>query len=46
LKEHINNEKRTIFGKDDKFDAYIVPANLALHFYEFQLQSYRKAIDT
>jgi hypothetical protein len=46
LKGHINNEKRTIFGEASRFDAYIRPANQALHFYEFQLQSYRKAVDS
>jgi hypothetical protein len=46
LKGHINNEKRTIFGIVNKFDARIGPANQALHFYEFQLQSYRKAVDS
>jgi hypothetical protein len=46
LKGHINNEKRTILGNFYKFDTYIGPANEALHFYEFQLQSYRKALDS
>jgi hypothetical protein len=45
LKGQIDHEKRTIFGKDYKFDSWIGPANQALHFYEFQLQSYRKAVD-
>ncbi len=45
LKGQIDNEKRTIFGKGYRFDAYIGPANQALHFYEFQLQSYRTAVD-
>jgi hypothetical protein len=45
LKGHINNEQRTVFGSGDSFDARIGPANQALHFYEFQLQSYRKAVD-
>jgi TPR repeat protein len=47
LKGHINNEKRTIFGygNDYSFDAYISSANQALCLYEFQLQSYRKAVD-
>jgi hypothetical protein len=46
LKGHIDNEKRRIFGSNYKFDIYIGPANQALHFYEFQLQSYRKAVDS
>jgi hypothetical protein len=46
LKGHISNEKRTIFGDGWKFDTYIEPANQALHFYECQLQSYRKAVDS
>jgi hypothetical protein len=46
LKGHIDNEKRTIFGMDYKFDARIGPANQALRFYEFQLQGYRKAVDS
>ncbi len=46
LKGHINNEKGTIFGNGDNFDARIDLANQALHFYEFQLQSYRKAVDS
>jgi hypothetical protein len=37
LKGHIDNEKRRIFGKFYKFDAYIGPANQALRFCEFQL---------
>jgi hypothetical protein len=45
LKGHIDNEKRTIFCEGYKFDTYIGPANQAFHFYEFQLQSYRKAVD-
>jgi hypothetical protein len=46
LKGHIDNQRRTIFGNRYKFDARIGPANQALHFYEFQLQSYRKAVDS
>jgi hypothetical protein len=46
LKGHISNEKRTIFGSVNMFDARIGPANQALRFYELQLQSYRKAIDS
>jgi hypothetical protein len=44
LKGHIDKEKRKIFGEGYMFDARIGPANQALHFYEFQLQSYRKAV--
>jgi hypothetical protein len=46
LKGHINNEQRTIFGKGYSFDACIRPATQALHIYELQLQSYRKAVDS
>jgi hypothetical protein len=46
LKGHIDNEKRTIFGNGENFDTCVGPANQALHFYEFQLQSYRKAVDS
>jgi hypothetical protein len=46
LKGHINNEKRTVFGSSYMFDARIDPATQAFHFYEFQLLSYRKAVDT
>jgi hypothetical protein len=46
LKGKIDKEKRTIFGKGFKFDSYIDSANQALHFYNFQLQSYRKAVDS
>jgi hypothetical protein len=47
LRGRIDNKKRTIFGKND---SEIYPrvglANQAVHFYEFQLQSYRKAVDS
>jgi hypothetical protein len=46
LKGQIDNEKRIIFGKGFIFDASIGPANQALRFYEFQLQSYRRAVDS
>jgi hypothetical protein len=46
LKGHVNNEMRTIFGESRKFVARIGPANQAFRFYEFQLQSYRKAVDS
>jgi hypothetical protein len=46
LKGHIDKNKRTIFGKVEyDFNSRIDHANRALHFYEFQLQSYRKAVD-
>jgi hypothetical protein len=46
LKGHVDNEKRTIFGNGYKFGNRIGPVNQALHFYEFQLQSFRKAVDS
>jgi hypothetical protein len=46
LKGHINNEKGTIFGEGYIFHNRINPANQALHFYEFQLQSYQKTVDS
>jgi TPR repeat protein len=45
LNGHIDNEKQTIFNYSDKFDTFVGPANQALQFYHFQLQSYRKAVD-
>jgi hypothetical protein len=46
LKGHVDNEKRTIFGKCFSSDIYFGSANRALCFYEFQLQSCRKAVDS
>jgi hypothetical protein len=46
LKGQVDNVKRTIFGKDYKFSTYISPSIQALHFYDFQLRSYRKAVDS
>jgi hypothetical protein len=46
LKGQVDNEQGRIFGKRSNFDIYIWPANQALLFYEFQLQSYRKAVDS
>jgi hypothetical protein len=46
LRGNIDNEKETIFGEGFSFDARISSANQALQFYEFQLQSYRKAVDS
>jgi hypothetical protein len=45
LMGQINNDKGTIFGSDREFNICIGPANQALHFYEFQSQCYRKAVD-
>jgi TPR repeat protein len=45
LKGQVDNEKRTLFGSDWNFDICIGPTSQALHFYNFQLQSYRKAVD-
>jgi hypothetical protein len=46
LKGHFDKAKRKMFVKLASFDTYIDPASQALHFYDFQLQSYRKAVDT
>jgi hypothetical protein len=47
LKGYINNENQTIFGRCvSNFDTRIGPANHALHFCNFQLQSYQKAVDS
>jgi hypothetical protein len=46
LKGHIDNDKRTIFGNVYNFDIYIALASQGLHFYEFQLRSYRQAVDS
>jgi hypothetical protein len=47
MKGHIDNEERTIFGRSvSNFNACIDLSNEALNFYEFQLQSYRKAVDS
>jgi hypothetical protein len=46
LNGHIDNEKKTIFGSAVSFFDRIGPANLSVRFYTFQLQSYRKAVDT
>jgi hypothetical protein len=48
LKGHVDNEERTFFGRKyspNSFAANVERANHALSFYEFQLQSYRKAVD-
>jgi hypothetical protein len=44
FKGHIDNEKRTIFGKGDRVYTFVGPAKQALRL--FQLQSYRKAVDS
>jgi hypothetical protein len=46
LKGQVDNEKRTIFGIATNFDTYIGHANQVLQFYEYNLQSYRKAVDS
>jgi hypothetical protein len=45
LKGQVDNEERSIFGIGYSSDIHIGPANQALHFCNFQLQSYRKAVD-
>jgi TPR repeat protein len=42
LNSHIDEEKQEIFGDSWKF----VAANQAVNFFRFQLQSYRKAVDS
>jgi hypothetical protein len=44
LKGQVNSEEGTIFG--NRYSSCFAPANKALRFYEFQLQSYRKAVDS
>jgi hypothetical protein len=46
LDGHFDKGKRTIFGKHHPSNSRMDPANQALHFYEFQSQSYRKAVNT
>jgi hypothetical protein len=46
LKGQINNEEQKFFGSGYKCDTRIGHTNQALHFYEFQWQSYRKAVDS
>jgi hypothetical protein len=46
LKGHVDNEKRAIFDEKGGFNTLIGPANQALQCYNYQLQSYRKAVDT
>jgi TPR repeat protein len=45
LQGHIDDDKKTIFGNNWNCDSLIGPVNQALHFYNFQLQSYRRAVD-
>jgi hypothetical protein len=42
LKDQIDLEKRSILAR---FDRLVRPANQAVHFYNFQLRSYREAVD-
>jgi TPR repeat protein len=44
LKGHVDSDRRAIFGNIQNFDARIGTANQALHFYEFQLELYRKQL--
>jgi hypothetical protein len=46
LKEQVDKEERTIFGRANLFAFYNEPANRAVQFYELQLQSYRKAVNS
>jgi hypothetical protein len=46
LKGQIDSKKRAILGIFTQFNAYVGPEYQALHFFKFQLQSYRKAVDS
>jgi hypothetical protein len=46
LNGQIDNDKLEIFRSNLRCDRNIIPANQAVHFYNFQLQCYRKAVDT
>jgi hypothetical protein len=46
LSKQIDNEKKLMFGFSYKFDSLIGAANQAVEFYNLQLQSYRKAVDS
>ena len=46
LKEHINTEIRSIFGKASDFEFRIGPANRAVAFFSFQCAAARAAVDT
>jgi hypothetical protein len=46
LNGQIDNKERTVFGSYYDFETCIGPANQALRFYNFQLQSYQKAVDS
>jgi hypothetical protein len=46
LRGHVEEESGRIFGSNWKFDEFIGPVNQALHFFHFQLLSYRRAVDT
>jgi hypothetical protein len=45
LKGQIDRAETTIFGKNFDFENFVIPANQALSFYEFELRSYRRAVD-
>jgi hypothetical protein len=45
LKGHVDLEKRLLFGRTYEYDSHICSAKQALHFFSFQLQSYRRAVD-
>jgi TPR repeat protein len=45
LKGHVDVNKRLIFEVAYGYDYHIRPAKQAFHFYNFQLQSYRRAVD-
>ncbi len=45
LKGHIDNEKQTVFGLYRLYRSNISFANQAFLFYEYQLKSYRNAVD-
>jgi hypothetical protein len=46
LRGSIDNEERAIFGEYYNFETYSGHAKQALQFYEFQLQSYQKAVES
>jgi hypothetical protein len=45
LNGNVDVEKRTIFARNNRFDALINPANSAISFYKAQLTSCRLAVD-
>jgi hypothetical protein len=46
VKGHVNYSKRTIFGASLNFLEHVSFANQAIEFYDFQIVSYKKAVDT